>query len=45
MLTEKEFIDAFTAVGWKFFAYNYEYILNNINNSINDLVEELYALG
>ena len=45
MLTEKEFIDVFTAVGGKFFANNYEDILNNINNPINDLVEELYALG
>jgi len=32
-------------VGGKFFANNYEYILNNINKPINDLVEELYPLG
>lgn len=45
MLTEKEFIDAFTAVGGRFFVYNYEYISNNINMSVNDLVEALYLLG
>lgn len=45
MLTEKEFVDAFTAVGGKFFANNYEYLLSNINKPINDLVEELYTLG
>lgn len=45
MLTEKEFIDAFTAVGGRFFVNNYEYILHNINMPVNDLVEALYPLG
>lgn len=45
MLTEKQFNDAFTAAGGKFFSLNYEYIFDNINVSTGVMIDALYPLG
>lgn len=45
MLTDKQFNDAFTAAGGRFFANNYEYLAENINLDTVELVDSLYPLG
>lgn len=45
MLTDKEFDDAFTAAGGRFFANTYEYIADNINIDTSELINKLYLLG
>ncbi len=45
MLTDKEFINAFTATGGRFFANTYEYIADNIDLDSAELIDKLYLLG
>lgn len=45
MLSDKEFDDAFTAVGGRFFANTYEYIADNIDRGTPELIDKLYLLG
>ncbi|HZK53245.1 MAG TPA: hypothetical protein VFC84_03455 [Desulfosporosinus sp.] len=45
MLTDKEFDDAFTAVGGRFFANTYEYIADNMDLDSAELISKLYPLG
>lgn len=45
MLTDKQFEDAFTAAGGKFFANSYEFIADNINIKTSDMIDSLYPLG
>jgi hypothetical protein len=43
MLTDKEFEDAFTAAGGRFFANTYEYIADNIDSDTSELINKLYS--
>jgi len=45
MLTDKQFNDSFTAAGGKFIANNFEYVADNQNKPLSEIVATLFLLG